>query len=311
MEVMNLLRNAGYLKIALVGLDGRASAMNAFALHEVSDQAAVRRWGASAFAIAAAHAALIALAMNWYTQRPVPGRLAACDHGRHGAGFLRAAADANGSRAGTRDAAGRCLAAGAGAAEAVQEQIAPTPPQEKPEVVAPPEQKLEMKPATEPAKPVPEPSRRRSSQKSFARREEADRAPPAPRTRPRPAPSARRRPRPPPAPAHRPRRLPPNADGRRPSACASSNTRRPPSRGQQGPRSAFTLSRSGGASQPLGGSSGHSALDAETLAMVRRAQPFPAFPPEITQGSMSFTIPGGVRDSRGHYSFTAPVSDDT
>ncbi|MBW8855169.1 MAG: energy transducer TonB, partial [Bradyrhizobium sp.] len=47
--------------------------MNAFALHEVSDQAAVRRWGASAFTIAAAHAALIALALNWYTQRPVPG----------------------------------------------------------------------------------------------------------------------------------------------------------------------------------------------------------------------------------------------
>ena len=47
--------------------------MNAFALHDVSDQAAVRRWGASAFAIVAAHAALIALAMNWYTQRPVPG----------------------------------------------------------------------------------------------------------------------------------------------------------------------------------------------------------------------------------------------
>src|SRR6478736_3116795 len=47
--------------------------MNAFALHEVHDQAAVRRWGTSAFAIVAAHAALIALAMNWYTQRPVPG----------------------------------------------------------------------------------------------------------------------------------------------------------------------------------------------------------------------------------------------
>ena len=42
------------------------------------------------------------------------------------------------------------------AAEAVQEEIAPTPPQEKPEVVAPPEQKVEMKPVTEPAKPVPD-----------------------------------------------------------------------------------------------------------------------------------------------------------
>ncbi len=47
--------------------------MNAFALHDVSDQASVRRWGASATAIVVAHAALIALALNWYTQRPVPG----------------------------------------------------------------------------------------------------------------------------------------------------------------------------------------------------------------------------------------------
>src|SRR5258705_12268083 len=50
-----------------------ASAVNAFALHDVSDPAVVRRWGASAFAIAAAHAALMSLAINWYTQRPVPG----------------------------------------------------------------------------------------------------------------------------------------------------------------------------------------------------------------------------------------------
>ena len=41
----------------------------------------------------------------------------------------------------------------------------------------------------------------------------------------------------------------------------------------------------------LGGSSGHSALDAETLAMVRRAQPFPAFPPDMKQSSMPFSAP--------------------
>jgi periplasmic protein TonB len=27
------------------------------------------------------------------------------------------------------------------------------------------------------------------------------------------------------------------------------------------------------------------------LAMLRQAQPFPAFPPEITQGSMAFSVP--------------------
>ena len=41
----------------------------------------------------------------------------------------------------------------------------------------------------------------------------------------------------------------------------------------------------------LAGSSGHAALDGETLAMVRRAQPFPAFPPDMKQASMSFNVP--------------------
>ena len=63
--------------------------------------------------------------------------------------------------------------------------------------------------------------------------------------------------------------------------------------GQQGTaRVSFTLGRGGQVlSAGLGGSSGHSALDAETLAMVRRAQPFPAFPPDVKQGSMSFAAP--------------------
>ena len=66
------------------------------------------------------------------------------DHDRHGAGDVGAAADAAGARAWPADGAGRRLAAGAGQQqEVVEEQIAPTPPQEKPEVVAPPEQKPE------------------------------------------------------------------------------------------------------------------------------------------------------------------------
>ena len=65
------------------------------------------------------------------------------------------------------------------------------------------------------------------------------------------------------------------------------------SAGQQGTaRVSFTLSRSGGVmSAGLGGSSGHSALDQETLAMVRRAQPFPPFPADVKQSSMSFSAP--------------------
>ena len=41
----------------------------------------------------------------------------------------------------------------------------------------------------------------------------------------------------------------------------------------------------------LARSSGHAALDAETMAMIRRAQPLPAFPPEMRQSSLSFTVP--------------------
>ena len=52
-------------------------------------------------------------------------------------------------------------------------------------------------------------------------------------------------------------------------------------RGKQGVgRVNFTLGRNGQVhASRLGGSSGVSVLDAETLAMLRRAQPFPAFPP--------------------------------
>jgi protein TonB len=63
--------------------------------------------------------------------------------------------------------------------------------------------------------------------------------------------------------------------------------------GQQGTsRLSFSLGRGGQVlSSRLAGSSGHAALDGETLAMVRRAQPFPAFPPEMKQASMSFNVP--------------------
>jgi protein TonB len=38
-------------------------------------------------------------------------------------------------------------------------------------------------------------------------------------------------------------------------------------------------------------SSGSSALDDEVMAMVKRAEPLPAFPPAMTQGSISLTVP--------------------
>jgi protein TonB len=63
--------------------------------------------------------------------------------------------------------------------------------------------------------------------------------------------------------------------------------------GEQGTaRLSFSLGRGGQVlGSRLAGSSGHAALDGETLAMVRRAQPFPGFPPEMKQASMSFNVP--------------------
>lgn len=273
----------------------QAITVNAFALHDVSDHAAVRRWGTASFAIAAAHAALIALALNWTTQRPVPGvSLPAImvDMAPVSAAPQPTQADlAPGPVMQQADASPPEPVA----AEAVQEEIAPTPPQEKPEVVAPPEQKVEMKPATEPAKPAPE--ARPTPVKPKVVRADAKKptdAPPAPRTTASPkaerqAPSA-------------------SAANTGASAAAMASYRQmvaahlqrfkqyPPaakSAGQQGTsRVSFTLSRGGGVlSVSLGGSSGHSQLDAETLAMVRRAQPFPAFPEDIKQSSMPFNAP--------------------
>ncbi|KPG00675.1 energy transducer TonB, partial [Rhodopseudomonas sp. AAP120] len=54
----------------------------------------------------------------------------------------------------------------------------------------------------------------------------------------------------------------------------------------------FTVGRSGQVlASRLARSSGHPALDAETMAMIHRAQPLPSFPAEMTQASLSFTVP--------------------
>ncbi|MDR3468890.1 MAG: TonB family protein, partial [Xanthobacteraceae bacterium] len=54
----------------------------------------------------------------------------------------------------------------------------------------------------------------------------------------------------------------------------------------------FTVSRSGQVlSSHLGRSSGSAALDAETLALLRRAQPLPPFPPEMPQASKTLSVP--------------------
>lgn len=269
--------------------------MNAYALHDVADDALLRRWGTSALAIAALHAALIALAVSWYRLPPPPGvtlpaimvdmsPVTSAPQPTQldlAPGPVMQQADASPPEAAKQ--------------EAIEEQIPPTPPQEKPEVVAPPEQKQATPEKPEPAKIMAE--QKPTPVKPKVVRPDARKpseAPPAPRTTA--SPKAERR-----APAA-------SAVSSGASAAAVASYKQmvaahlqrfkqyPPAAkaaGQQGTaRVSFTLSRSGSVmSAGLGGSSGHPALDAETLAMVRRAQPFPTFPPDVKQSAMSFSAP--------------------
>jgi protein TonB len=271
--------------------------MNAFVLHDVGDQSGALRWGASAAAIVALHAALLALALAWYTQHPPPGITMPA--------IMVDMAPASSSPQPTpMDLAPGPVMQQADASpppepakpETVQEQIAPTPPQEKPEVEAPPEQNAQpAPPKPEPAKIVPEPKPAPVKPKVVrAEAKKPTETPPAPRTTA--APRAERQ-----APA-----ASAISAGASAAVMVSYNQliaahlqrfkQYPPgakAAGEQGTaRLSFSLGRGGQVlGSRLAGSSGHAALDGETLAMVRRAQPFPGFPPEIKQGSMSFNVP--------------------
>ena len=273
--------------------------MNAFVLHDIGDQSGALRWGASAAAIVALHAALLALGLAWYTQHPPPGITMPA--------IMVDMAPASSSPQSTPlDLAPGPVMRQADASpppesakpQIVEEQIAPTPLQEKPEVEAPPEQKTQptpLKPEPEPAKIVPEPKPAPVKPKVVrAEAKKPTEAPPAPRTTA--APRAERQ-----APA-----ASAISAGASAAVMASYNQlvaahlqrfkQYPPgakAAGEQGTaRLSFSLGRGGQVlGSRLAGSSGHAALDGETLAMVRRAQPFPGFPPEIKQGSMSFNVP--------------------
>lgn len=272
--------------------------MNAFVLHDVSDQTGILRWGTSAISILAVHAALIALGMAWYTQRPPPGVTMPA--------IMLDMAPATASPQPTpMDLAPGPVMQQADASpplelakqQPVQEELAPTPPQLKPEVEAPPEQKTPpTPPKPEPAKIVPDLPKPVPAKPKPVRTDAKKPAEAAPAPRTTAAPKAERQ-----APA-----ASAISAGASAAAVASYNQRvaahlqrfkqYPPgakAAGQQGTaRLSFSLGRGGQVlTSRLSGSSGHSALDVETLAMVRRAQPFPAFPPEMKQGSMSFNVP--------------------
>jgi len=272
--------------------------MNAFVLHDTSDRTGVLRWGTSAAAIIAVHTGLIALGLAWYTQRPPPGVTMP-------AIMVDMAPASSAPRPTPMDLAPGPQMQQADVSpppesttqEPVEEQIAPTPPQQKPDVEAPPEQKmLPTLPRPEltkivPDHPKPVPVKPRAVRADAKRPSETT---PAPRTTA--TPKAERE-----APA-----ASAMSAGATAATIASYNQlvaahlqrfkQYPPgakAAGEQGvARLSFSLGRGGQVlSSRLAGSSGHPALDGETLAMVRRAQPFPAFPPEMKQGSMSFNVP--------------------
>ncbi|SCB30276.1 protein TonB [Bradyrhizobium shewense] len=267
---------------------------NAFALHEPLCESEATRWGLSAVVIVMLHVAAALLAMNWIRSQP--------EQGVSLPAIMVDMVQVTSAPQSTQDdaAPGPVMQeADASPPEPVQqlmaeETIAPTPPQEKPDVVAPPEQKLEPTPAKpEPAKIVP--VEKPAPAKPKVVRREAKKpsdATPAPRTS---------------APPRAERDAPmasAQSAGAAATAIASYNQRvrahlmrfhQYPSGGggQRGvARLSFTLSRSGQVtSSRLAGSSGVAAFDALAMSTVRQASPFPPFPDEIKNGSMSFSIP--------------------
>ena len=269
-------------------------AANAFALYAPPGERETARWSLSAAVIVMLHVAAALLAMNWQRSQP--------EQGVSLPAIMIDMAPVTSAPQSTQDdvAPGPVMQqADASPPEQVQQQvveetIAPTPPQDKPDVVAPPEQKLEPTPAKpQPAKIVP--LEKPAPVKPKVVRREAKKpsdATPAPRT------SA----------APRAEREAPMASaqsaGAVASAIASYNQRirahlmrfhsyPTAGGGQRGvARLSFTVSRSGQVtSSRLGGSSGVVAFDAQAMSMVRQASPFPPIPDEIKNGSMSFTIP--------------------
>jgi len=264
--------------------------MNAWVLHAPPDNSGALRWSTSAAVIVLLHAGLIALGVAWYAHTPPAGSpepAVLID--------LPPAPTSASPEPQQMDVAPGPPMQQADAPspppeppkqDTVQEQIPPTPPQEKPDVAAPPEQKIEPKP--EPPKPAP------IKPKPVETKKPSDR-PPAPRTTA--APRAERR-----AP------LASTRSGAAAGAAAAlayrerlaahlQRFKQYPSAakaaGEQGTAMlSFTVDRNGRVlASRLAHTSGHAALDAETMAMIRRAQPLPAFPPEMKQASLSFTVP--------------------
>ena len=269
-------------------------AMNAFALHDPTDQAGTSQWMVSAVAIVAAHLGLIVAGGRLVSAGVAAGHRDAGDHGRYGAGVGGARGAAAGRRAGPARCSRRSAAPRAEPEQPRQpvqpHQIEPVPPQAEAGRRAAAGAEAEPTPAkpeageagaaTAPKPEPPKPKPVRAEAEAGVARNRRRRAPP-PRRKPSATPRWRR-----------------CAAGAGAAAAAALPSYRDrlaahlqrfkqyPSgakaAGEQGTAMlSFTVGRDGQVlGSRLAGSSGHPALDAETMAMIRRAQPLPSFPPE-------------------------------
>lgn len=263
--------------------------MSALVLYGPTERSSLPRWSGAAIVVVLLHAALIAVGVFWLVQdqtagTPIPPILV--DLVPISASPETQPLDL--AVGPTVQEAPELQAQPIPEPEVKEELIPPTPLQEKPVVFAPPKQKEEQK-----VKPEPQPKPEKPKPIKQARKQSV--RPPAPKTSA--APKAEQR-----APSAA------SAVGAASAAAASASYAQrlvahlqrfkqypaaARAAGQQGiARVAFTVNRSGGVSGiRLAGSSGHAALDAETLAMVGRAQPLPPFPPEMKESSKPFVLP--------------------
>lgn len=286
---------------------------NAFALHAPTDRTALR-WIGAALVIVAVHAGLIAAGIAWYREQPPTGTEVPT--------IMVDMAPASAAPQSSQDdvAPGPEMEKSEEMAQAppeavppppppAEEPIAPTPPVASPVVEAPPEQKPEPTPPErakadpdqpKPAEIVPDPPKPAPAQPVIEKpkpvraevKKKPNDTPYAPRTSGAPR-------------AERQAAIASAATAGAAAAAAALPSYRDrlnahlqrykeaDANGRQGVAMlTFTVGRHG---QVLGsritGSSGVAELDAATLALIRRAQPLPAFPPEITQASLSFTVP--------------------
>jgi len=278
--------------------------VNARALHDSAAAQGASRWLLSAAVIVGVHAVAVAAALAYYTQVPPPGEpLAAImiDLAPMTASPQPSPLDLPPGPEMQEAEAPQSEPEPVQHTAAVPE-IASTPIQQKAEVPLPPEakpsspDKPEAVKLEKPEQARPKPERPKPIKRERVAKQNPSDRPPAPRTS---------------APQRAERRA---ADAMAALAGAQAAAAMLPSyrqrlaahlqrfkrypteartSGVQGTATlSFTVGRGGQVlSARLARSSGHPALDAETLSMISRAQPLPPFPPEITQASLNFSVP--------------------